>query len=414
MTERPIERSATAHHGVASGRTATAILLFGLVANLAPLLTFATMLPQITQEWGLSAGQAGWIGGIYFAGYSFAVPLVGSLSDRIDARRLYAACCLLGGGASLVFAAAADNFTAAMALRFVAGIGFAGVHMPGLKLLVDRVPPAGEPRAAALYSSSYAVGSAVSLILAGTVGAAFGWRWAFAAAGAGPLLAAAALTGLPSARAYQAAPPTRLLDFRPVLRNRAVMAYVAAFAGNTWEVFAVRVWFVAYLAWSLGRRDVTLHLPPLGVVAGLASLAGLPVSMAVAEIAARRGRRRVIVGTCAISVAVCLALAATAGSGAETALALMVLLQITSFADVGALAGGAVAAADPSRRGATLALYALAGYFTGFLGPVAVGIALDHFGGVQSAAGWSAAFMVVALGSAAAGAAVWCAPASRS
>jgi hypothetical protein len=46
-----------------------------------------------------------------------------------------------------------------------------------------------------------------------------------------------------------------------LLQNRSLIAYVAAFAGNTWEVFAVRVWFVAYLAWVLslpGNRKVPL------------------------------------------------------------------------------------------------------------------------------------------------------------
>ena len=28
------------------------------------------------------------------------------------------------------------------------------------------------------------------------------------------------------------------------------MAYVLAFAGNTWEVFGIRVWFVACLSWK--------------------------------------------------------------------------------------------------------------------------------------------------------------------
>jgi MFS family permease len=154
-----------------------------------------------------------------------------------------------------------------------------------------------------------------------------------------------------------------------------------------------------------------LALPPLGVVAGLASLAGLPASIAVAEFAQRHGRERTIVAACLVSVAVCLALAATAGGPSPLVTALLVLVQITSFADVGALAGGAVAAADPARRGAGLALYALAGYATGFLGPVAVGIALDWFGGAASTAGWRAAFVTIALGSAAAACAVRRAPA---
>jgi hypothetical protein len=90
--------------------------------------------------------------------------------------------------------------------------------------------------------------------------AAFGWRAAFVAAGIGPLLSIAALWLLPSA------PPVRnetrgpLLEIGPLLRNRALMAYVIAFAGNTWEVFAVRVWFVACLSWTLSLPGNALPL----------------------------------------------------------------------------------------------------------------------------------------------------------
>src|SRR5436309_9782208 len=76
----------------------------------------------------------------------------------------------------------------------------------------------------------------------------------------------------------------------------------------------------------------------------------------------------------------------------------------------GLLAGGAVAAADPAQRGAALALYALAGFTTGFVGPVAVGNVLDSFGGAASASGWMAGYAVIAIGSAAAACAVWRAP----
>jgi len=136
----------------------------------------------------------------------------------------------------------------------------------------------------------------------------------------------------------------------------------------------------------------------------------VPVSMVMAEVAVRRGRRPVIIGICLVSVAICLTLAATAGGPIGVVLPLLVLVQITSFADVGALAGGAVAAADPAQRGAALALYALAGYTTGFLSPVAVGNALDWFGGPATALGWTAGFALIAIGSAVAAFAVWRAP----
>lgn len=388
---------------------ATILLSFGLVANLAALMTFAATLNEIAADWSLDASRSGWIGGIYFAGYAVSVPFLASATDRMDARWLYVGSALLAAAASLAFALFAHGFILAMILRLCGGIGLAGVHMPGLSLLMDRSDRSVQGRAAGIYTSSYAAGSAASFLVAGLVDAAFGWRATFIVAGIGPLLSIFALGLLPASPTRRTAgrrpPPLRAL-----LRNRALLDYVAAFAGNTWEVFAVRVWFVAYLAWLLRLPGNDIGLPPLGLVSGLASLAGVPVSMVMAEVAARRGRRPVVIGICLVSAATCLALAATAGGSIRIVLPLLVLVQVTSFADVGALAGGAVAAADPAQRGAALALYALAGFTTGFLAPVAVGNVLDRFGGAASASGWVAAYLVIAPGSAFAAWAVWRAP----
>jgi MFS family permease len=407
MADAPAFDEATATRG--GSARATLLLSFGLVANLAALMTFAATLNEIAAAWSLNASQSGWIGGIYFAGYAVAVPFLAGASDRMDGRWLYIGSALLGAAASFAFALFADGFVAALVLRFLGGIGLAGVHMPGLNLLMDRMGRSFQGRAAGIYTSSYAAGSAGSFLIAGVVDAAFGWRATFVAAGIGPLLSICALGLLPagSTRRKLDQPPPPL---RALLRNRALIAYVAAFAGNTWEVFAVRVWFVAYLAWLLLLPANHISLPPLGVVSGVASLAGVPVSMVMAEFAARRGRRPVVIGICVVSVATCLALSATAAGPIWIVLPLLILVQITSFADVGALAGGAVAAADPAQRGAALALYALAGFMTGFLGPVAVGNVLDWFGGASSPSGWMAGFVVIAIGSAVAACAIWRAP----
>lgn len=388
---------------------ATILLSFGLVANLATQMTFAATLHEIATEWALDASQSGWIGGIYFAGYAIAVPFLASATDRTDGRWLYAGGAVLGAAASLAFAWFAHGFPLALVLRFLGGVGLAGVHMPGLNLLMDRIDRSFQGRAAGIYTSSYAIGSAGSFLLGGAVDAAFGWRAAFIATATGPLMSIFALALLPSATGYRKSAQQRP-PYRALLRNRPLICYVAAFAGNTWEVFAVRMWFVAYLAWLLNRPGNHIALPPLALVSGLASLAGVPVSIVMAEMSILYGRRTVIIGICSVSVATCAALAVTAGGRIEIVLPLLILVQITSFADVGALAGGAVAAADPSQRGAALALYALAGFATGFFGPVAVGNALDWFGGAASPSGWMAGFAVIAIGSAGAACAVWRAP----
>jgi predicted MFS family arabinose efflux permease len=295
----PVNPSRMGQSRFATGR-AIGVLSFGLVANLAPLMTFASTLHEIAADWGLSANQSGWIGGISSPGMRFAVPVLASATDRMDGRRVYVGSALLGAVASLAFALWAHGFWVALILRLLGGIGFAGTHMPGLNLLMDRIEGPQQGRAAAIYTSTYAAGSAGSFLLAGLVDVAFGWRATFLAAGIGPLLAICALTLLPSRFSHRNA-ESHSPSWRALLHNRALMAYVAGFAGNTWEVFAVRVWFVAYLAWTLSLPGNSMTLPALGLVSGLASLAGVPASIAMAEIAARFGRRSTIIATCSSS-----------------------------------------------------------------------------------------------------------------
>ncbi len=388
---------------------ATAVLSLGLVGSLLPSMTFPATMPAVVADLGLGASEAGWIGGIYFAGYAGAVPLLTTLTDRVGTKRIYLVSCVLGAVAGVAFAGWADTFWTALSLRFVGGIALAGVHMPGLKLLTDLLGERSPVRGTGIYSSTYALGSAASYFLAGLVESALGWPAAFAAAGIGPAAAGVLVALLPAPAVRDDAPmveaPPRI-ELRPLLKNRAFMAYVAGYAGNTWEVFSIRVWFVACLAWTASLPGNQVDLPPLGVLSGAAALAGVPASLLVSELAMRIGRERVIAATCAVSVAVCLALAAAVGGPTLLVLALLVLLQVTSFADVGALAAGAVAASEAGRRGASLALYAFAGSMTGFIGPVVVGTALAWFGGLDTEAGWTAAFLVMALGSVAAGLAV--------
>src|SRR5579883_2380528 len=303
---------------------ATALMVFALTVNLVPMASFAAVLPEIARAWHLSASAAGWIGGVYFAGYAAAVPVLASLTDHIDGRRVFAASSLLGAAASFAFAGCAEGLWTALGLRFLSGVALAAV---------------------------------------------LGWRATFAIGGVAPLSALAAVALLPPA--VEAVPAAGFaFDFRPLLRNRALMAYVLAFAGNLWEVSAVWAWFVAYLAWTLGLPHHRLQIPAPAVISGLAALAGFPASLLVAELALRWGPRA-IVATCLASIAVLLGLAASAGGPALVILPLLVLAQIAAPADASALAAGAVAAADPARRGAALALYAFTGYMAAFVGPVA-------------------------------------------
>src|SRR6185312_5630664 len=166
-------------------------------------MTFPAVLPEVSTDWGLSASEAGWIGGSYFAGYATAVLFLAGATDRFDGRWIVIGSSLLGAVASFAFAGLADGFWPALVFRFLGGIALSGVHMPGLVLLTERIRGQAQARSVSIYTASYALGSAGSFFVAGAVDALWGWRATFFAAGIGPLLAIAAVTRLSPAPAKQ-------------------------------------------------------------------------------------------------------------------------------------------------------------------------------------------------------------------
>ena len=366
------------------------------------------LLPELSAAWSLSATEAGTLTGAFFAGYMVAVPLLTALTDRVDARKIYRAATLLAAIANLGFALLARDFAAGLALQIMAGIGLAGMYMPGLKLLSDHVGGAKQSRFVAFYTSSFGVAAALSFVAAGAMAALFDWRFAFALAAAGAA-AAALLTLLVPKGARPppgAVPATRLLDMRPVLRNRAAMTYVLGYAAHNFELFAVRGWIVTFLVFSQSLQPSGATVWSAPAVAGAATLLGVVTSILGNEVAMRFGRRRFIL-LVMTGTAFLVALIGWTAPLPYPVVALLLLLHAMMMTfDSASLTAGALAAAPVGHRGATMAVHSGLGFAGAFLGALVVGAVLD-LAGPNTIQGWGLAFAAVALADAAGALLVW-------
>ena len=197
-------------------------------------------------------------------------------------------------------------------------------------------------------------------------------------------------------RQAPAAAQRRLLDFRPVFRNRAAMGWIAGYTVHTWELAALRAWGVTFLAVvDRAPRARPPGCPIPTILFTLAGLVGIAVSITGNETAQRWGRARVV--TVAMSTAAVLSLVAgwSAGISAPLATLLVLLWNAAIYFDSSALTAGTVQAADKELRGATMGLHSMCGYAGGFIGPLGVGLALDLAG--ETALGWGIAFGHLAL-----------------
>lgn len=362
-----------------------------------PVFAFPALLPDYIRVFAFSSAQAGWLTGITFAGYAIAVPFLSALTDRVDSRRVYVAGALVAGVASLLFAVAASGFWSALALRALAGIGLAGTYMPGLKALVDRADGPDQPKWMSWYTASFSLGTGVSFLVAGLLAAWLGPAWCFVLLGLGAVGAALMVRLLAPVTPPPVVAGTRLLDLRPVLANGGVMAYVLGYFAHMWELFGLRSWMVAFLAFATAGQVV---LAPT-VVAALSSLVAMAASIGGAALALKHGRVRMCVAFALASAAMALLVGQSSGWG-WGAVVLMLAYNALVQLDSAALTTGAVLAAEPSRRGASIAVHSLVGFVGGFLGPLAFGWILDLAGGADQAGAWGWAFAglgaVAALG----------------
>jgi predicted MFS family arabinose efflux permease len=360
--------------------------------------TWPALLPGFLAEWHLSNREAGWITGIFYAAYTVSVPVLVTLTDRVDARAVYLTGVALTVASHLGFAAFVDGPWGAAAARALAGVGWAGTYMTGLKLLADRVEPVLMSRAVAGHAASIGIAGAVSFVFAGTLGRWLGWRSAFAAAGIAALIGWLIVFRWAPARERRAAAPApgALFDFRPVLRNRSAMAYAVAYCAHTWEMNALRGWAVAFLAWVAAATGGESPWFGPTAVAMTMGLVGTWASVAGNEAAIRVGRTRLV----RLAMTACVLCAAGIGFlGARSyavAAALVLVYGLLIWLDSSSLTAGAAGSADPARRGATLALHSMAGYAGGSVGPIVIGWILDLSGGM-SAVGWGLAFLHVAV-----------------
>lgn len=346
--------------------------------------TWAALLPILQAEWHTSNTIAGVISGAFFAGYLAAVPVLVSLTDRVAPRLVYSWSCgaLACGAAGFTLA---GGPAAAMVFQAVLGAGLAGTYMPGLRELSDRIAGPRQGRAIAFYTSTFGIGTSLSLFIGGVLQRRFGWRAAFLAAAAGPLLAAVLIRLLPPGPVvHSRSRPS--LSFRAVLRDRRVRGYVIGYTAHCWELFALRSWLVAFL----GYAATGVPIAP-STVAAAVNLLGPPASIFGNEIAAGR-RVRVVRYMLLTGAALAFGMGLAARSGSVIVIAVTAAYVVTIMADSAALTAGLVETSDPAARGTVMAVYSFFGFGGGLLGPIVFGTLLDAGGGTASHRAWLLAF----------------------
>ena len=353
-----------------------ALTLFVL---LLPVASYIAALPFIKDEWGLNNTQAGAVYSAYLAGYAVSALLVIPLTDRLNTRYIFLAAAAISATAQVLFPLVAHGMASGAALVALAGLGFVGVYMPGLRLISERFSQGGRGMAMGTFVTASYAAHAASLAATGGLMLAFEWRDAYL------VMALASIASLPLAylllRHHQQDSPQRSsgrLDLS-VLRNRTARFFILGYSLHAVELYAVRVWLPAFLAATLIARGVddVQAVVRAATVGGIALAAGVMGPVMGGIISDRWGRAPSAAAIFALSGACSWLIGWTGDFPWGVIVAVAVVYGWAISADSAIYSTAVTEVAEPGNLGSTMAVQAFLGFMGGVVGPIAMGAILD-------------------------------------
>jgi MFS family permease len=142
------------------------------------VMLYSIVLATLMRAFGMSRTTAGLLNALTLVASAIGGLLFGLLADRFGRRRMLSASILIYS----VFTFACGLTTSIFALaicRFLLGLGMGGEWNTGATLVAETWPAALRGRALGIVQSSWAVGYALSAVVAGLILAHGSWRWVF-------------------------------------------------------------------------------------------------------------------------------------------------------------------------------------------------------------------------------------------
>ncbi|MCZ6825310.1 MAG: MFS transporter [Gemmatimonadetes bacterium] len=371
------------------------LFLLALTELLVMSLWFSAsaVVPELTEAWALDSGSAAWLTMSVQLGFVAGALLSGltTLADVVNPRTLVAYSALLGAAATAGIAAFVSGAPTAIVLRFVTGMGLAGVYPPGMKIMAGWFRE-GRGRAIGILVGALTVGSAAPHLLrvAGGIG---DWRLVlYLSAGLSVAGALIAILGLRSGPYEAPAAPFDPHAVSRMLRDRPTMLANAGYFGHMWELYAVWTWIPLYLAASFARDGIPYTTPRLAGLLAFATLAIGGLGAWVAGLAAdRAGRTSVTSLSMAISGACCLTAGLVFGAPLWLVAPFCLLWGFAIVADSAQFSTCVTELAEPSYVGTALTLQTAVGFLL-------TTVTIRLLPVWQARWGWAWAFAPLALG----------------
>ena len=368
-------------------------------------INYSAVLPLLKDEWQMSNTMAGSIFSVYQLGYIISGVILSTLADRFSSKKIFIVSAIWSGIANILFAVYAHDYTSAMILRALTGIGMGGTYMPGLKLVAEKFPSSQRGKAIGIYVGSLVMGASLSLLITGTITSLTDWRTAFVCCSIGVFLGV--VLSFAVFKGYRFSPDCKQPDetyMTAVVKNRPAMLMILGYGSHMWEMYGMRSWLAPFF---------TATLIQYGFAGGKATGWGATASALIVGVGAfstaitgglsdRIGRTKTISIVMVASASISLIFGWLINVSPWLTLAVGFIYGYLIVAESPVFSTGLTELVTPAYLGAAMGIQSLVGYSLGMISPTVFGWALDMYKGWEPVKGvngeWGIGFATCGIG----------------
>lgn len=368
-------------------------------------INYSAVLPLLKVEWQMNNTMAGSIFSVYQLGYILSGVILSTLADRCSSKKIFIISATWSGIANILFALYAHDYTSAMILRALTGIGMGGTYMPGLKLVAERFPSSQRGKAIGIYVGSLVLGASLSLLVTGTIASLTDWRTAFVVCSLGVFGGVAlSFVVFREYRFSRSSSQPEETYMTAVVKNRPAMLMIFGYGSHMWEMYGMRSWLAPFFTASLiqygisGGKATGLAATAAALIVGIGTLA----TAITGGISDRIGRTKTISIVMIASASVSMLFGWLINFSPWLTFTAGLVYGYLIVAESPVFSTGLTELVTPAYLGAAMGIQSLIGYSLGMISPTVFGWALDLCKGWEPIAGvqgeWGIGFATCGVG----------------